>query len=809
MHASGAEHDLALAAFSYIIALLTCFTAFLMAESARHSISRKRRIGWLGLGALILGIGVWAMHLLSMLAHRLPFPVSYDLVLTVLSIGPVFLGGVYALHVIGGRAHIWRDLLAGSVLGLSVTALHYICLTAISMPAEWHYRPGFLMLSLVVAVAFCMAAIRVRRLVAGGVFAENYRRRLLVVAVLAALGMFSMHHLGMKGVVPVPHPHWSTLAGDSHAPAEWIATALGGATTLIVLASLLAVIFDHRLHHHQRLLNMSSERLLEVISAISDGVVLFDEQGSIHLTNAALRRMAGIAPEWLRRAHLDDLGFFIPGEKGIDAALAELRKEGCWSGELRRSSGPCRVTRVKMTPVRYSQGYQRHYVATFADITEQRAHEEQIHHLAFHDPVTGLPNRTHLSKQLQRLCDRRSGGVLILLDISRFSELNDTLGYEKADLLLSRFAARLRRQGVPGSGLARVGGNEFAILVDHVPQQTWIDSLISEMSWPYDLNGYLHDCRFSVGIAALREGMYSAADWMSYASLALSHAKRAGEAEVRWFEPEMEQAVHERVLLEAELREVLAAGGSGLRLHYQAQVDRAGRMIGVEALVRWQHPERGLLSPGLFVPLAEETGQIHTLGSWVLREGCRQLAAWQAMPALAPVRLSVNVSVRQFQRPDFAREVKAILAETGAPATQLTLELTESLLMEEVEAAVRTMQELRSEGVRFSLDDFGTGYSSLAYLSQFPFDILKIDGTFVRSSLNNLGSAAIIRTIIALANSLGLVVIAEGIETVEQRDFLSSCGCRCFQGYLFGRPASAEDLEKPLNPVAPLNVAYA
>lgn len=807
MHASGAEHDLALVVFSYIVALLTCFTAFLMAESARHSISRKRQFGWLGLGALVLGFGAWAMHLLSMLAHRPPFPVSYDPVLTVLSITPVVLGGAYALHVISGRGHIWRDLLAGSVLGLSVSALHYMCLAAITTPADWHYRPTFLVLSLLGAVAFCMAAIRIRRLVAGGVFAEKYRRRLLIVAVLAALGMFGMHHLGMMGIAMVPHAEWLGVVDESHTPAEWIATALGGATTLIVLASLLAVIFDHRLHHNQRLLNISSERLLEVISAISDGVILFDEQGDIHLTNAALRRMAGIGPEWLRRAHLDDLGFSIPGEKGIASALEGLRKEGYWSGELRRSSGLCRVTRVKMTPVRYSQGYERHYVATFADITEQRAHEEQIHHLAFHDSVTGLPNRTHLSKQLQLLCDRRGGGLLILLDISRFSELNDTLGYEKADLLLSRFAARLRRQGVPGSALARVGGNEFAVLVDHVPQRDWIDSLISEMSWPYDLNGYLHDCRFSVGIAALGEKVYSAADWLSYAGLALSHAKRAGDAEIRWFEPEMEQAVHERVLLEAELREALAAGGSELCLHYQAQVDRAGRMIGVEALVRWQHPERGLLSPGLFVPLAEETGQIPALGSWVLREGCRQLAAWQAIPALAQLRLSINVSVRQFQQTDFVREVKAILAETGAPATQLTLELTESLLVEEVEAAVRTMQELRGAGVRFSLDDFGTGYSSLAYLSQFPFDILKIDGTFVRSSLNNLGSAAIIRTIIALANSLGLVVIAEGIETVEQRDFLSSCGCRCFQGYLFGRPVSAEELEKPLETV--LNVSSA
>lgn len=798
MHALGADHDLALVAFSYVVALLTCFAALLMAESARYSISRKRQWGWVGLGALILGIGAWAMHLLSMLAHRLPFPVSYDPWLTLLSIVPAVAGGAYALYVISGRGHIGRDLLAGSLLGLGVTALHHICLLAMTMPADWHYRPGLLTSSLLVSAAFGVAAIRVRRLVAGGVFAEKYRRRLLLVAGLAALGMFCMHYLGMMSLTLVPHAVPPGPSPDHLAATEWMATALGGATTLLVLAALLAVTFDHRLHHSQRLLNMSSERLLEVISAISDGVVLFDEQGDIHLTNAALRRMAGIGPEWQRRAQLDDLGFTLAGEKGVATALEAVRTEGRWSGELRRSSGHCRVARVKMTPVRYSQGYERHFVATFADITAQRAHEKQIHHLAFHDSLTGLPNRTHLSGELQKLCDRRQGGVLMLLDISRFKELNDTLGYEKADLLLSRFAARLRRQGVPTSRLARVGGNEFAIAVDHVPQQEWIDSLVSEMSWPYDLDGYLHDCRFSMGIAPLGGSVYLATDWLSQAGLALSHAKRAGDAAVCWFDPDMEQAIHERVLLEAELREALAAGGTQLCLYYQTQVDRAGRMIGLEALVRWRHPERGLLSPGVFVPLAEETGQIHALGSWVLREGCRQLAAWQAVPALAHIRLSINVSVRQFQQPDFVREVTGILAETGAPAAQLTLELTESLLMEEVDTAVRTMQALRSHGVRFSLDDFGTGYSSLGYLSRFPFDALKIDGLFVRSALENPGSAAIIRTIIALASSLGLVVIAEGVETVEQRDFLSTCGCRCFQGYYFGRPVSAAQLEQPL-----------
>lgn len=794
MHTFGAEYDLTLVGFSYLVGLLACFSGLLMAESVRHSVSRRRLVGWLGLGSLILGVGAWATHFLGMLAHRLPFPVSYDPLLILLSIVPMVAAAMYALYVISGQGRIWRDLLAGAVLGLGISALHYIGMAAMAMPAEVHYRPGFVALSLLVAMLCCMAAVRIRRLVGGGVFAKAFRRRLLLVAMLAALGMLTMHYVSMLGVEIVAQVDWLDQDGADHTKAGWVAAVLGSATALVVLASLLAVTFEHRLNYSQRLLNTSSERLLEVISAISDGVALFDQHGNIHLTNAALRRMSGVGPEWLRQVHLEELGFSGPGEQGISLALEALRRDGSWSGELWRASGLCRVTRVKMMPVRYSQGYEHHFVATFVDITEQRDREQQIHHLAFHDTLTGLPNRTHLAGQMQKLCDRRSGGVLMLLDISRFNELNDTLGYEKADLLLSRFAARLRRQGVPEAGLARVSGNEFAVLIDHVPQQEWIESLISEMSWPYDLDGYLHDCRFSVGMARLNDSICMVADWMSHASLALSHAKREGDRGVRWFEAEMEQAVHDRVLLEAELREVLAVGGAQLRLHFQPQVDRAGRMIGVEALVRWQHPERGLLSPGVFVSLAEETGQIQALGSWVLREGCRQLAAWRATPEMAQIRLSINVSVRQFQRPDFAREVMTILEQTGAPPAQLTLELTESLMMEQRETTVRTMQVLRSKGIRFSLDDFGTGYSSLGYLNRFPFDLLKIDGAFVRSAVDNAGSAAIIRTIIALANSLGLVVIAEGVETVAQRDFLLSCGCRCYQGYLFGRPVPAGEL---------------
>ncbi len=801
-HAHVGEHYMPLVLFSFLIALVACFAALMMAESVRHSASRKRAAGWLGLGAIILGVGVWSMHFVGMLGFRLPFPVRYEPTITVLSMLPAILAGGYALHVISNPGRRWRDLLAGTVLGLGIGVMHYLGMTAMEMPADLRYRPVLFVASLLVAVVFGMFAIQVRRLLVGGVFSPGFRLRLLLVAALIATAIFGMHFMGMLAAQIVPHEAaWGDTTGIDEA-AEWLATALGGTTVLVVMASLLAVTFDHHLRYNQHLLNMSGERLLEVIAAISDGVVLFDEEGRVQLCNAALCRMTGLKSERIRNWGLNDLGFASVDGESMEQALAAVYQQGIWRGEMTRSTGACRVARVEMTAVRYSRGYERHFVATFTDITDQREREEQIHHLAYHDSLTGLPNRGHLHQTLQSLCDRGGEALLVLLDINRFKVLNDTLGYEMGDLLLTRTAARLRRQGINGEQLARVDGNEFAVVVDHLPQPEWLESLVAEMSWPYDLDGYLHNGSFSVGVARLDEQVASADDWMTCASLALSHAKREGAGALRWFEPDMEAAVLERVKLEGELREALNAGGEQLRLHFQPQVDRGGRMIGVEALVRWQHPERGLVSPALFVPLAEETGQIQALGSWVLREGCRQLAAWAAVPAMARIRLSINVSVRQFQRPGFAEEVIAVLDESGAPRNLLTLEVTESLLMENVDTAIETMERLRAVGIRFSLDDFGTGYSSLGYLSRFPFDTLKIDGSFVRGVLDSPGNAAIVRTIIALASSLGLVVVAEGVETAEQRDFLLQSGCRCYQGYLFGRPVAANDLDPALTAVA-------
>lgn len=428
---------------------------------------------------------------------------------------------------------------------------------------------------------------------------------------------------------------------------------------------------------------------------------------------------------------------------------------GSWQGEVwnRRKNGEVFPEWLTLSAVRDTEGKPTHFVATFSDLTERKAAEEEIHQLAFFDPLTGLPNRRLMLDRLEMTLkdSYRSGqiGALIFVDLDHFKQDNDTLGHHAGDQLLREVAHRYEEVLRDTDTLARLGGDEFAVL--------------------------LHD-------------LGSEPD-----AVALFQAKAAGRNTLAFFDPEMQVRLQARARLEADLRQALP--NDELRLHYQPQVDDRGRPVGVEALVRWMHPVRGQVSPGEFIPLAEENRLIVAIGYWVLEQACRQLAAWAADPARSALSLSVNVSPRQFREPDFVERVLECLETTGAPANRLKLEVTESLFLEGREEARERMLRLREYGVRFSLDDFGTGYSSLAYLKRLPLDQLKIDQSFVCDLLQDEASEAIVASIIVLARSLRLEVVAEGVESEPQRAWLLAHGCGVFQGYLFARPAPLEALE--------------
>ncbi len=440
------------------------------------------------------------------------------------------------------------------------------------------------------------------------------------------------------------------------------------------------------------------------------------------------------------------------------------------------------------------------------DVTDRKRAAQEIERLAFYDALTQLPNRRLLLDRLHRLVlssqRTHQHGALLFIDLDNFKDLNDTLGHDVGDQLLTQVAQRLVCSVRECDTVARFGGDEFVILLegldtdtDHAARQAEAVArkLLVALNTPFELAGQQHYSTPSIGLTLFGQERQSVDELLKRADLAMYEAKAAGRNTHRFFDPGMQQALHARSSLEADLRQSLLRGE--LFVHYQAVVDHQGHIKGAEALARWNHPERGAISPVEFIPLAEQTGLILPLGQHILHTACQQLVRWAGAQETAHLTIAVNVSARQFRQPDFAAQVLHTLRETGANPRRLKLELTESLLLGDIEDTIARMVQLRREGVGFALDDFGTGYSSLGYLKRLPLDQVKIDRGFVRDVLTDPNDAAIVRTILALAQSLDLDVVAEGVETAGQLGFLRLHGCEQFQGFLFGRPGPVADVE--------------
>ncbi|AMK79245.1 hypothetical protein JT25_022625 [Methylomonas denitrificans] len=542
-----------------------------------------------------------------------------------------------------------------------------------------------------------------------------------------------------------------------------------------------------------------------------EGMVITDADTVILQVNQAFTQTTGFLPAEvigqtprILKSGLHDADFY-------KEMWSKIAQSGSWQGEIwnRRKNGETYPELLTITAVKNERGEVTNYIATINDITERKYSEDKIKQLAYYDQLTQLPNRTLLHDRLKKAfaVSARSGlhGALLFIDLDNFKTLNDTLGHHVGDLLLQQVAQRLLVSVREGDTVARIGGDEFVIILENLgalPDEAAVQSesigekILITLSVPYKLDGHEYLSTPSIGFALFKGHGIPIDGLMKQADIAMYQAKAAGRNTLRFFDQHMQDILNRRIALENDLRQ--AIHNQQFLLYYQAQVDGANHTIGAEALIRWLHPERGMVSPLEFIPLAEETGLILAIGQWVLETACLQLLIWAKAPATRHLRIAVNVSVHQFRQEDFAKQVRDLLDLTGADPGKLKLELTESLLVDNVEDVISKMNELRDLGVSFSLDDFGTGYSSLSYLKRLPLEQLKIDQGFVRDLLTDPNDAAIARTIVALAQSMGLDVIAEGVETIEQRDFLAIHGCHHFQGYLFGKPVSIEQFEKLL-----------
>jgi len=468
--------------------------------------------------------------------------------------------------------------------------------------------------------------------------------------------------------------------------------------------------------------------------------------------------------------------------------------------------------RTSKVPLRDADGRIMGVLGIYDDITEQKLAEERIHELAYFDALTKLPNRVLLQDRLIQAmaASARSGhhAALMMLDLDDFKNLNDSKGHELGDRLLIEVARRLTAEVRDFDTVARFGGDEFAVVLENLgnqPQEAaqqaerLAEKLRCKMEEPFRIEELSVRITASFGITLFMDHQHSHNALLQHGESAMYQAKQSGRNAVRFFDPAMQVEFEARLALIEDLNH--AQELQQLRIYFQPQVTATGQVTGAEVLMRWQHPTRGLVSPAEFIPLAEETGQIVTMGLWVLKAACEQLKRWQHNPATRDLTLAVNVSVKQFRKPDFVQQVQRVLLETGAKPSHLKLELTESVVLEDVQETIVRMRALKLLGISFSMDDFGTGYSSLQYLKQLPLDQIKIDQSFVRDITLDPNDAAIVQTIIAMTEAMGLNVIAEGVETQAQKDFLDAHGCHAFQGYLFGRPVPLAEFEQRVSAV--------
>jgi len=478
-----------------------------------------------------------------------------------------------------------------------------------------------------------------------------------------------------------------------------------------------------------------------------------------------------------------------------------INRTGAWSGEIwnRRKNGEIYPDYLAITAVKDAHDIVSNYVATMIDITLSKAASEEIKLLAFYDPLTNLPNRRLLLDRLNQAlaASVRSGkkGALLFLDLDHFKTLNDTLGHDVGDLLLQQVAARLQACVREGDTVARIGGDEFVLILEDLSEQglaaaahieAFAEKILHQLREPYLLANHICHSTPSIGATLFDDHKIGVDDLLKQADIAMYEAKNSGRNKLRFFDPKMQEAIANRVYFERELHK--AINGQQFELYYQIQVDSSRRVTGAEVLIRWQHPERGMISPVNFIPLAEETGLILPIGQWVLDTACAQLQLWQQDAMACDLVLAVNVSAREFLQENFVAQVLSAVERHQINPSRLKLELTESMLVDNIDDIVTKMNALNAVGIRFSLDDFGTGYSSLQYLKRLPLHQLKIDRSFVRDIASDRSNRAIVCTIITMARSLDIDVIAEGVDSAEQQKFLLDNGCKNYQGYLFSRP---------------------
>jgi diguanylate cyclase (GGDEF)-like protein len=786
-----AQYDAPMVVLSIFIASVSAYLALSLAERLTHNHTRARYL-WLAGGACAMGTGIWSMHFTGMLAYHLPVPISYDVPTVLISLIVAIVTSGVALFVVSRPSMSPRAWLAGGFLmGTGIAIMHYTGMAAMRLPATAQWDLRIVAASALIAIVVSLVALRlVFNLRA--VSARRFELRRAGAALVMGLAVAGMHYTGMAAAsfLSMPGP---PATGDIIAAAALGGGAIAVVTFLVLILALSVAYIDRRFVARELVLSETRSHFRAVVA--SAPVVLFalDAEGVITMAQGRdLARVRCDADLALGRSFFE---IFAEVPMWIDQAHRAL------GGEELTAVADVHgmVMETRWTPVRDAEGLVTGLIAVGTDITERRRAEEALVHQAFHDDLTGLPNRAalnaHLTTAINIARARHATLVLAVLDLNRFKIVNDTVGHQVGDALLEKVGSRLC-QALRGSDfVARLGGDEFAIIV---PDATASEGeelaarIVSILSAPYQIGGHVVEISAAVGLALYPDQANDVTTLLSYADIAMYVAKRAAVG-YALYDVSHDPHSSASLMLESGLRKAVTE--NELVLYYQPKIEFATKRADrVEALVRWNHPTLGLLSPDTFIPMAEQTGLILPLTRWVLETALRQMNVWQSDGL--DIRVAVNLSTRTLGDPALPRLVEELLQQQAVPPDRLTLEITETALMADVDATRLVLSELDALGVRISIDDFGTGYSSLAYLAQLPVHELKIDKAFVMAMSTNEKDAAIVRWINGLGHVLGMHVVAEGVETAEALETLSAMGCDLAQGYHLSRPLPAAELER-------------
>jgi diguanylate cyclase (GGDEF)-like protein/PAS domain S-box-containing protein len=762
-------HDLRLVGLAAVICALASFTAISLLHHVRGSAGQMRLI-WLTVSATSTGFGIWATHFIAMLAFSPGLPTAYNIVLTVLSlIAAIFLtgAGLAVAAISKWRAAAW---LGGAIVGGGIAAMHYTGMAAFEIQGRIVWDPALVVAS--IALGGLIGAISLPV----GLRSDALKGKILG-ALLLTLAICSHHFtaMGAASIISDPTVEFSAAA----LPAGWLAIAVALASFIIILLSLAGVALEMR---DRRRMELEYDRMQGLANAAFEGLLVC-EGDSVVTVNNSFAGLVGSAAERMVGAKLEQ---YFPDE-GTRLKLFERPNEPV-EGELLHSDGSRTPVELILRTVDYG-GKPRHAIAV-RDLQARKQAEQHIRFLAHYDSLTGIPNRSTFNRQLDQeiaaALDKGRGLAVMCLDLDRFKEVNDLFGHAAGDTALKVVAKRITAVLRDGQMLARLSGDEFAIIVPELsnPEAAGriAENILEVLQATGDDAEADSSISTSIGISICPNDATDRQALLSHADTALYRAKNEGRGTYRFFEASMGAAVRDRRLMEHDLRNAISRGE--LRLVYQPQKDITdGTIIGFEALLRWKHATRGDVPPAEFIPVAEESGIIPQIGEWVLRAACSEAATWTE-----PLIVAVNVSAVQIHNANFAHLVHEILFETGLAPGRLELEITETALVRDLNRALATLRRIKMLGVRIAMDDFGTGYSSLSNLRAFPFDKIKIDRSFIKSVNVNDQAAAIVRSVLGLGRALRLPVLAEGVETAAELEFLEGELCDQAQGYLLGRP---------------------